>query len=77
MKPDITKHYSNGDITVVWTSGLCRHTAICARGLPQVFDPARRPWIELSRADTERIKAQVEQCPSGALTWVPAEKKDA
>jgi uncharacterized Fe-S cluster protein YjdI len=65
----VTKHYSNGEVTVVWKSGLCQHTGICARGLPQVFDPRRRPWIELSHADTERIKAQVEQCPSGALTW--------
>ena len=68
----MTKRYSNGEITVVWKPALCRHTGICARGLPNVFSPTRRPWIELVFADSETIKAQVERCPSGALTWVPA-----
>lgn len=64
------KRYSNGDVTVIWQPDLCRHTGICARGLPLVFDPQRRPWIELEHADTDTITAQVERCPSGALTWV-------
>ena len=66
----MTKRYSNGEVTVIWQPGLCRHTGICARGLPLVFDPRRRPWIELEHADTDTITAQVERCPSGALTWV-------
>lgn len=64
------KRYSNGDVTVIWQPDLCRHTGICARGLPLVFDPRRRPWIELQHADTDTITAQVDRCPSGALTWV-------
>jgi uncharacterized Fe-S cluster protein YjdI len=63
------KRYSNGDVTVIWQPGLCRHTGICARGLPLVFDPRRRPWIELEHADTATITAQVDRCPSGALSW--------
>ena len=70
----MTKHYSNGDITVIWKPELCQHTGICARGLPQVFNPKRRPWIELQHADTATLTAQVEQCPSGALTWVRASR---
>lgn len=65
----MTKHYSNGEITVVWKPELCRHTGICARGLPQVFSPTRRPWVVLDFADTAEITAQVERCPSGALSW--------
>ena len=63
------KRYSNGDVTVVWQPDLCRHSAICARGLPKVFDPRRRPWIELQHADPAAIVAQVERWPSGALSW--------
>ena len=65
----MTKHYSNGEITVIWKPDICVHSGICARGLPAVFDPRRRPWIQLHFADTETIKAQVDQCPSGALSW--------
>ena len=61
--------YSNGDVTVIWKPDLCRHGGACARGLPAVFSPRRRPWIELHHADTPAIVAQVERCPSGALSW--------
>jgi putative redox protein len=66
----MTKRYSNGDVTVIWQPELCRHTGICARGLPLVFNPSRRPWIELQHADSDTIVGQVDRCPSGALTWV-------
>jgi len=66
----VLKHYSNTDITVVWQPGLCRHSGICFRGLPLVFDPRRRPWIQLEHADSAAIVSQVDRCPSGALSWV-------
>ena len=69
MTKPIVKHYTNGDITVVWQPALCRHTGICAGGLPAVFDPTRRPWIMTAHADTATITAQVDRCPSGALSW--------
>lgn len=65
----VTKLYSNGEITVVWQPRLCIHSGICVRGLGAVFTPLRRPWIELHHADTAAIVAQVERCPSGALSW--------
>ncbi len=61
--------YSNKDITVVWKPDICIHSGICFRGLPEVFDPRRRPWIELDRSNTERIMLQVKRCPSGALSY--------
>jgi len=66
---DITKKYDNGKITVVWQPGLCIHSARCAKGLPTVFNPAAKPWINVKSADTEAIINQVNQCPSGALSW--------
>lgn len=63
------RHYSNGDITVVWDADRCKHSGICARGLSDVFNPKRRPWIELEHADSDTIAAQVDRCPSRALTW--------
>jgi uncharacterized Fe-S cluster protein YjdI len=65
---EIVKRYSNGEITVVWQPSLCVHSAICARGLPRVFDPRRRPWVILDGFDSKTIVDQVERCPSGALS---------
>lgn len=62
------KRYTKGSITVVWKPGVCKHTAICFRGLPGVFDPRRRPWIDLDQATEEQIVEQVKKCPSGALS---------
>lgn len=61
-------HYANADITVVWKPKLCIHSAICFKGLPDVFDPRKRPWVNITGAETEQIIAQVERCPSGALS---------
>jgi len=72
----MTKRYSNGEITVVWKPDVCIHSGICARGLARVFDPKRRPWIELHHADSATISAQVARCPSGALSLEPAPAKD-
>lgn len=62
------KRYTNGEITVVWKPDVCTHSGNCARGLRAVFDPARRPWIDMTQADSATIRAQVAQCPSGALS---------
>ena len=66
---DITKEYSNGEVTIVWKPSLCMHSALCTTGLPEVFDPKAQPWINAGGADTERIIEQVKKCPSGALSY--------
>jgi len=72
MTRDIVKRYSNGDVTVVWKPALCIHSGVCFRGLPQVFDPRRRPWIVVEAAPKEAIVEQVARCPSGALSILPS-----
>ncbi len=67
------KHYSNGEITVVWKPTLCQHSTKCWRGLLPVFDPRKRPWVNMQGAPSEQIRAQVAQCPSGALSIVEDE----
>jgi uncharacterized Fe-S cluster protein YjdI len=67
------KHYNNGEIKILWQPSLCIHCGNCARGLPQVFNPSRRPWIEPLAATSQEIKDQVGECPSGALSLVPLE----
>ena len=69
MDHNITKRYSNGEVTVVWRPALCQHSGICARDSRWSSIQAA-PWIELQHADSPTITAQVERCPSGALTSV-------
>jgi len=64
----ITKKYSNGEVTIVWKPEMCIHSAICFKGLPEVFDPRRKPWITPEAADSATIISQVGKCPSGALS---------
>jgi len=66
---DITKKYSNGEVTIVWKPAMCIHSAICFKGLGEVFDPQKRPWITPEGSTTEKIVAQVKKCPSGALSY--------
>ncbi len=66
---DTELEYTNGEVTVVWKPRICRHTGICARGLPTVFLPKEKPWIRMDGADTSAIVLQVKQCPSGALSF--------
>ncbi len=64
-----TIRYSNGETTVLWKPNRCVHSGRCVRGLPAVFDISRKPWIDVSSASTAEIEAQVDRCPSGALSW--------
>jgi uncharacterized Fe-S cluster protein YjdI len=66
---DVTKKYTNGEVTIVWKPDMCIHSAICFKGLGEVFDPKKRPWITPQGASTERIVDQVKRCPSGALSY--------
>ena len=70
------KEYSNGEVTIVWESEKCIHSAICVKGLPRVFQPKERPWIKIDAAKTEAIINQVKLCPSGALSFYMNDEKD-
>lgn len=74
-KNNITKQYSNGEITVVWQSGKCIHSANCVKNLPQVFNPKASPWINMTNATSEEIIATVNKCPSGALSILKNESE--
>lgn len=63
------KEYSNGEVTIVWQPKMCIHSEKCFRGLPSVFKPKEKPWIQPEGATTEQIIDQVKSCPSGALSY--------
>lgn len=69
---EITKKYSNDDITIVWKPSVCIHSTLCwkgEKGLRQVFNPAEKPWIKPEGASTDEIIEHVNNCPSGAISF--------
>ena len=66
---DLTKEYSNGEVTIVWKNSLCKHAAECVKDNPDVFKPKEKPWIVPENSTTEAIIGTVKKCPSGALTY--------
>lgn len=59
--------YDGDDVTVIWDRARCIHAEACVQGLPSVFNPERRPWIDPDQADPAAVTAVVPQCPTGAL----------
>ena len=63
------KSYEHDGFTVEYLPERCIHAAECVRGLPLVFDPERRPWIDPSQADPDAIVETIRRCPTGALHY--------
>jgi uncharacterized Fe-S cluster protein YjdI len=66
---NLKKEYTNGEVTVVWQSGKCIHSANCVRNNPDVFQPKEKPWIKIDGSSKDKIIETVQKCPSGALTF--------
>jgi uncharacterized Fe-S cluster protein YjdI len=62
------KKYSNGEVTILWKPDLCIHAGKCVQGLPKVFRPKEKPWIQPEHAESSALIEQVKKCPSGALS---------
>ena len=54
---------------MTWEPGRCQHAAECVRGLPAVFDPQKRPWIEAGHAGVDELVTVIDRCPSFALGY--------
>lgn len=64
------KEYPGPEVTIVWQAHKCIHSERCWRHLPSVFRYGQKPWVKPDGASVDQVKAQIEQCPSGALTYV-------
>lgn len=54
-------------VTVSYTPVLCGHIGVCQHLHKEVFDPSKKPWIQLENGTLKGITSVVKNCPSGAL----------
>lgn len=66
---EIVRRYEKNGFTVVWKPAKCIHSEICVKTLPGVYRPNEKPWIQPEKASIEELKAQIDKCPSAALTY--------
>jgi uncharacterized Fe-S cluster protein YjdI len=61
------RSYHTDKIVVTWNPSVCINSHNCVNGLPSVFRPKERPWIQVDAADADEVAQVVARCPSGAL----------
>jgi uncharacterized Fe-S cluster protein YjdI/CDGSH-type Zn-finger protein len=64
-----TRVYEREELAVVWDATRCTHVAECLGALPEVFDVARRPWVDITGASADQIAEAIRLCPTGALKY--------
>ena len=62
-------HYKSEKISISFAPEVCIHAAECVKGLPNVFNTSKKPWINVAGANPEEIIDVIERCPSGALKY--------
>jgi len=61
------QRYEGRELSVTYDATRCIHAAECVRGLPGVFDPRAKPWIQPGNLDADSLAAVIYRCPTGAL----------
>lgn len=61
--------YQNEDLIIFWEPEMCTHDTNCFHTLNTVFNPARRPWINIDGDSAQNIIKTIDRCPSGALKY--------
>ena len=63
------KAYPTSGVTVWFDKARCLHFAECVRGLNDVFQPGRKPWVRPELGEPDEIARVIRRCPTGALHY--------
>lgn len=64
------RKYSGTNIDVYFNANICAHSGVCVRGLKEVFNLKRKPWILPDNATDIEVSNLIDSCPSGALQYI-------
>ena len=63
--------YSGPIVDVSYDIDVCEHAAECVRGMSEVYDTTKRPWINMAVVNTpetaEKFREVTRRCPTKAL----------
>ena len=62
-------NYPGESVSVAYDLKRCIHAAECVKGLPAVFNPDKKPWIDPAGASPDSIAEVIVKCPTGALKF--------
>jgi uncharacterized Fe-S cluster protein YjdI len=65
----MTKEYKKDNFVIVWKPDKCAHAGICVKSLPLVYHVGEHPWVRPEFAEIDQLILQINQCPSGALSY--------
>lgn len=66
---DKREDYVGQHITIHNNVLLCSHAEHCVKNLGSAFNAERTPWIDPDGDSVDKIRAVIERCPSGALSY--------
>jgi uncharacterized Fe-S cluster protein YjdI/predicted GNAT family acetyltransferase len=69
------RKYTGRDIDVFFKKEQCAKSGRCVKGSTEVFDPGRKPWILPDNETSDKVKAVIDTCPSGALMYIVKNKQ--
>jgi CDGSH-type Zn-finger protein/uncharacterized Fe-S cluster protein YjdI len=67
--------YKGKNITVQYDAQRCIHAKECVHGLPGVFNPDAKPWVQADHAEAQALAAVIRRCPTGALHYEAADAR--
>jgi CDGSH-type Zn-finger protein/uncharacterized Fe-S cluster protein YjdI len=67
--------YKGKNITVQYDAQRCIHAEECVRGLPGVFNPGAKPWVQPDHAEAQALATVIQRCPTGALHYQAVDPK--
>ena len=63
------QEFKNDKLVVRYNPAMYIYAGECVHGLLPVFNPSRKPWINVSGASAAAVIEQVTRCPPVALTY--------
>jgi len=64
----IKEHVKN-ELIIIWNPKKCIHAGICATTLLPEHNPKEKPWIKPEGTLITGLMHQIDNCPSGALSY--------